>query len=219
MIFNESTIKMASTGVIPIYQRFVNGAPVPSSGRRSFRPREKYLILLVFLTFGIVCFGTFFFLPEYKGLNTVNNVYIKVYEQFQNAPQLLKPPLPHSNDIHNEIGIVRHGDSIDLDPHKLEDKVKLLAKIEQDLMNEKLLERPNVVPSAEVSLSSKSILKTVIPPQLDNQNNKDYIVETLPPAQHEKNIVVQGGEDKDPVARARRNKIKEVSDLHSSNNH
>lgn len=42
-----------------------------------------------------------------------------------------------------------------------------------------------------------------------NQVNEDNI-ETVPPAPAEKYPVVVGGEDKDPVARERRNKVKEV---------
>lgn len=202
---------MASTGVIPTYQRFVNGAPVPSVSRRSFRPREKYLILLVFLTFGVVCFGAFFFLPEYKGgTNAVNNVYVKWYEQLQNAPQILLPPPPHSNDVHNEIGLVRHGDSVVLDPHKLEDKVKLLAKIEQDELSQKVLERPNVIPSILNSLSSKSVIsKTALPLKVDEQAGNQERSYTPSPGSGER-YSIANGEDKDPVARERRNKVKQV---------
>lgn len=201
---------MASTGVIPTYQRFVNGAPVPTSSRRSFRPREKYLILLVFITFGVVCFGAFFFLPEYKGgTNAVNNVYVKWYEQLQNAPQILIPPPPHSNDVHSEIGLIRHGDSVILDPHKLEDKVKLLAKIEQDELNQKVLERPNVDPSALNAAGSKSSAsKTLSPLKPDFQGIKDTLA-TVTPGSNEK-YIIKHGEDKDPVARERRNKVKQV---------
>ncbi|KAK6633495.1 hypothetical protein RUM44_004102 [Polyplax serrata] len=197
---------MASTGIIPTYQRFVNGAPVPAAAKRSFRPREKCLILLVIVTFVIVCFGAFFDLPEYKSANAVNNVYMKVYEQLQNAPQLLIPPPPHSNDIHNDIGIVRHGDAVVLDPHKLEDRVKLLAKIEQDELNQRVLERPNLVKTNDDSVKNNN--KFGLPPRLkpDNELENRATVDHTP-----KNHLplVQGGEDGDPVTRERRNKIKQ----------
>lgn len=200
---------MASTGIIPTYQRFVNGAPVPAVPKRSFRPKEKYLILLVIITFVIVCFGAFFDLPEYKAANAVNSVYIKVYEQLQNAPQLLIPPPPHSNDVHNEIGIVRHGDAVVLDPHKLEDKVKLLAKIEQDELNQKVLERPNLVNSNHVNSNSNSVVdKSGLPPRLRHEDNLENAA-TLQ-ASKSNLPVVQGGEDNDLVTRERRNKVKQV---------
>ena len=56
---------MAASSVLPTFQRYVNGIPVPQ-GRKSLRMREKYIIVLVFLTFGVVCFGAFFFLPDLR---------------------------------------------------------------------------------------------------------------------------------------------------------
>lgn len=205
---------MASTGLIPTYQRFVNGAPVPAAPKRSFRPREKYLILLVLITFAIVCFGAFFDLPEYKTTNAVNNVYIKVYEQLQNAPQLLIPPPPHSNDVHSNVGIVRHGDPVVLDPHKLEDRVKLLAKIEQDELSQKVLERPNLVNANDVSVDGDDSVmdKSAMIP---SQSKRENVMEKIETGQTFKmNLpIIQGGEDGDSIARERRNKVKQVNEI------
>lgn len=113
---------MSSAGVLPSYQRFPGPAAgqLFGPGRRSFRPREKYLILLVFLTFGVVCFGAFFFLPDDYRANgaTVNSVY-RVYQRMQKAgPELLMPKPPHA-----------HRDDLDPqhheDPRLMQDKQKL----------------------------------------------------------------------------------------------
>lgn len=207
MLKRIKNVRMASTGIIPTYQRFVNGAPVPPAPKRSFRPREKYLILLVLITFAVVCFCAFFDLPEYKASTAVNNVYIKVYKQLQNAPQLLIPPPPHGSDVHNEL--VRHGDNVILDPHKHEDRVKLLAKIEQDEKNQRVLERPNSAIINDLSAKSNVVAdKSVLPPQM-GYDEAEKELQTVQASRFQLPII-QGGKDSDPVAEKRRNKVREV---------
>lgn len=130
----------ASTGVLPSYQRLANGVPVPLFSRRSFRPREKYLILLVFMTFGVVCFGAFFYLPDFRtGGAAVNSVY-RVYQRMQKAgPELLLPVPPRaSGDVkdsrssaigHPNAVPPGHEGSDHQDVHLLEDKQKLQVRI------------------------------------------------------------------------------------------
>lgn len=132
---------MTNASILPSYQRFVNGVPVPLFARRAFRPREKYLILLVFLTFGVVCFGAFFFLPDFRsgtGGAAVNSVY-RVYQRIQKAgPELLIPAPPHEHlgpmDPHGPgaahpnglpPGLGRHEDDQAPDIHLIADKEKL----------------------------------------------------------------------------------------------
>ncbi|XP_053603414.1 mannosyl-oligosaccharide alpha-1,2-mannosidase IA isoform X1 [Plodia interpunctella] len=138
------------TGILPSYQRFVNGVPVPSISRRSFRLREKYLIVSVLLTFGIVWLGALFYLPEFKSSSSVNDSVYKVYKHIQKAgPELLMPPPLAQNDV-GDPGIIRHGGGED--PHIIGDRNRLRAKIEED-MGMKVLERPqfDVVPSVSSS--------------------------------------------------------------------
>jgi mannosyl-oligosaccharide alpha-1,2-mannosidase len=54
---------MAAPGLLPT--KYVNGVPLPTS-RKTLRMREKYIILLVFVTFGTVCFGAFVYLPDFR---------------------------------------------------------------------------------------------------------------------------------------------------------
>jgi hypothetical protein len=81
-------------GLLPQYQRVNAGVPV-SMIRKSLRPREKCLILLVFATLGVVCFGAFFYLPDYGKVKPGpdRSVYYKVYQHVQKAgEELLMPP-------------------------------------------------------------------------------------------------------------------------------
>lgn len=121
-----------TSGILPTYQRLVNGVPATLFSRRSFRPRERYLIFLVFLTFGAICFGTFFFLPDFRsGGVAVNSVY-RVYQHIQKAgPELLIPAPPYSRDYfrdnsasHAEVPDM-HANGLGEDVHLVNDKLKL----------------------------------------------------------------------------------------------
>lgn len=199
-----------ASSILPSYQRFVNGVPVPLFSRRSFRPREKYLILLVFLTFGVVCFCTFFFLPDFRAGTSgaaVNSVY-RVYEHMQKAgPELLIPAPPRLQG--GLKGFMGHPNAVPFghegidnqDVHLLEDKQKLQAKINEEYQQQKTLEKPEVKDDSRVRASSSSSLV---------HYRKDDVLETVPPAPASKFPLTVGGEDKDPVARERRDKVKEM---------
>lgn len=136
--WRDTVAKMTTaSSILPSYQRFVNGVPVPLFSRRSFRPREKYLILLVFLTFVVVCFCTFFFLPDFRAGTSgaaVNSVY-RVYEHMQKAgPELLIPAPPRLQG--GLKGFMGHPNAVPFghegidnqDVHLLEDKQKLQVR-------------------------------------------------------------------------------------------
>lgn len=190
---------MTATGILPTYQRFVNGVPVPFS-RRYFRPREKYVIILAVLTFCLVFFCTFFFLPEFRGTNSFSEGGggYKVYEQLKKAgSEFLLPPPPPLGDS-KESKIIRHDDDTLEDPHVVDDREKLKAKIEQD-GELKVLERPDLGLRKSTSSTSR--------PKLLQENE----ILTIPPAPSDHYPLVINGEDRDPIIRKRRNKVKEVS--------
>ncbi len=83
---------MAATrdSVLPTYQRYINGVPVPQN-RKTLRLREKYIVLLVFVTFGTVCFGAFFFLPDLRDRVSVTGFH----ENFVQNVFLPKPEDSH----------------------------------------------------------------------------------------------------------------------------
>ncbi|XP_026296272.1 uncharacterized protein LOC100576383 isoform X5 [Apis mellifera] len=199
-----------TSSILPSYQRFVNGVPVPLFSRRSFRPREKYLIMLVFLTFGVVCFGTFFFLPDFRpgtGGVAVNSVY-RVYQHMQKAgPELLIPAPPRlQGGIKGSIGHLNavppgHEGIDHQDVHILQDKQKLQAKIDEEYQQQKMLEKPEVIGEIHVRVTSSPSLVL---------HRKNEVLETVPPAPASKLPLTVGGEDKDPIARERRDKVKEM---------
>lgn len=206
---------MTTTGILPTYQRFVNGVPVPFS-RRYFRPREKYVIILAVLTFGLVFFGTFFFLPEFRGTNNAADSVYKVYDQIKRAgPELLIPPPPYLSDSREAIRLVRHDDdSADVDPHILDDREKLKAKIEQD-GELKVLERPDMGLQLKTSSTSSKPNNNLPEPNVGGDRVNEGVpqesrIVTVPPAFSDHYPLVNRGEDSDPVARERRNKVKEV---------
>lgn len=200
---------MTATGILPTYQRFVNGVPVPFS-RRYFRPREKYVIILAVLTFCLVFFCTFFFLPEFRGGGGTNSFAdggggggYRVYEQLKKAgSDFLLPPPPPLGDV-KESKVVRHDDDTLEDPHVVDDREKLRAKIEQD-GELKVLERPDMGLIRKSSSTSSSSAR----PKL-SQGDDDVF--TVPPAPSDHYPLVTMGEDGNPTIRERRNKVKEVS--------
>lgn len=209
---------MTATSILPTYQRFVNGVPLPLS-RRSFRPREKYVIFLVVITFGLVCFGTFFFLPEFRGANSTADSVYKVYDQIKRAgPELLIPPPPHMEEK-DAPKLIRHDDDTQLDPHVIGDREKLKAKIEQD-GELKVLERPDIRPVQNNQKTSSTASKSDNFNELDENVGREIegvlvpqetSIVTVPPAFSDHYPDVNRGEDHDSLARERRNKIKEVS--------
>lgn len=214
---------MTASSILPTHQRFVNGVPVPFS-RRSFRPREKYVIFLVFITFGLVCFGTLFFLPEFRGANSTADSVYKVYDHLKRAgPELLIPPPPHLDEKDNsQQKLLRHDhDETQIDPHVIDDRQKLKEKIEQD-GELKVLERPDIGPFQKTSSTAS---KSEVINQLDENVGREIdgiigggdgildpsSIVTVPPALSDHYPDVNKGEDSDPTARERRNKVKEVS--------
>ena len=135
-----------------------------------FRPKEKYLIFLVLITFLFVCFSAVFFLPDKlvdeKGGHG-NRVY-RVYKGLQDAGRdfiLPAPPVATAIPM-GKVGTgkdpesvlelnpnVRHGEHGMLDKHKIEDKSRLLAQIELDeqikilrqKQQQQVLPKPNII--------------------------------------------------------------------------
>lgn len=165
--------------MLPQYARISSSNSTNLFVRRSFRTREKCLILLVFLTLGFVCFGGFFYLPDNFGAEKVLNVY----KQFQRAgPEIFIPAPPHAHGHHS-------GED---DPHG--DKAKLQAKIQE--LND-FLEKPET--KRDVDPQEAPLMNAPSP-----EASSKATVET-PGA-----LNFVNGEDADPIARQRRNKVKEV---------
>jgi len=186
---------------------------------------------MVFMTFGSVCFGAIFFLPEFRG-----GVSIKQIRKAGPDLFLPPPPLGQIEDPERIPGggkVIHHNEMNDIDPHKIEDKVKLIAKIEQDIERAKLenqrhpakvLDKPKLFPDIndnELAATVMSDIKEEIRAdkesflarreeerksldELKRQESQSVVLE------HPGGPKVQGGEPNDDVTKQRREKIKEM---------
>jgi mannosyl-oligosaccharide alpha-1,2-mannosidase len=160
---------------------------------------------MIFGAFILIFCGTFFYLPELRsGSGTRESVY-KVYKKMQDAgPDLLIPAPPHADE--RKDAIRPHAKHFphqhDEDPHIVEDRYRLKAKVDEDLRNVKVLEKPDM--AIEDRASSAGI-------HVDEKVDV-YVagVKTVPP-KGRSHPVVTGGEDSDESIRQKRLKIVEVS--------
>lgn len=188
---------MASNTPLPTFQRYVNGAPLPSSNRRSFRPLEKYLMFLVLFTVGLVFFGAFFYLPEFK--TSASQTGSKIYEHIQKAPELFQAPAPVD---HLGLALVHH-DLNKPDPHVLSDQERLRRKIFEDEQSKKVLERPNI---GNNERSSSSSINTIVP-----QESSIKPSALVKPESNVALFTISDEEDPDPDIRMKRETVKKVS--------
>lgn len=188
--------------MIPQYSR-LNSAPSTSFLRRSFRTREKCLILLVFLTFCFVCFGGFFYLPDDFGTDKV----IKVYKQFQKAGPEIFIPAPPIAHHHGGGGGGHNGMSDEEDPHIVGDRAKLNAKIQEELGD--ILEKPDTLIMNHKQTKPQAAPPLVAAAVIPSSNDDNDLIENKGTNGMKFNLV--NGEDRDPVNRERRNRVKDVS--------
>lgn len=189
------------TEMLPTYSRLGTST---SSVRRALRTREKFLILLLLATLAFVCFGGVFYLPDnFVGSDKVR----EVYKQIQNAgPEIFipAPPIARQNHQHGIDWKNSVDNQIDGEKHILNDRNRLHAKIQGDW-----------------AAAADHLEK----PQPKQQNNDSPLMSPLAPEKREAEVPVDGagvadapdlqiilpsGEDPDPIARERRNKIREV---------
>lgn len=188
--------------MLPTYSRTSGTGNVQLSSklltttRKALRTREKFLILLLFATLGFVCLGGFFYLPD----NFVQSDKVRaVYQKIQNAgPEMFMQPPPvvrrHRHGIDTSDGDTSNGD----DSHISNDRDRLNAKINNEWIDDGHLEKPKLY---------NGVVGDVKPVQVPTTPAAEQVVFGI----QEDNIFRPNGEDKDPIARERRDKVKEVS--------
>ncbi|KAK7107386.1 mannosyl-oligosaccharide 1,2-alpha-mannosidase IA-like [Littorina saxatilis] len=202
---------MAASGVLPTYQRYVNGVPVPA-GRKTLRLREKYIILLVFATFGIVCFGAFFFLPNLQDRVTM----VEVRKRFRDAGEGLFLP-QQEGDSHEGKVIPRHDDDL-VDPHKIDDKIRLQMNIEKDMANVKVKKELDKqgIKGEEVKKLQGNIQedKDKILQKQKEEEEKKKLEEKQKALQveqdHAGHVGAKGGEPQDSTAKEKRDTVRKM---------
>lgn len=168
--------------MLPTYSRLSNSGNSTIFNRKSFRSREKILIILVLLTFGFVCFGGFFLLPDNFGADRV----YRAYKELKRAgPEIFIPAPPAA-----------HGINSDEDPHIVGDRAKLAAKINDELGQ--ILEKPEL---RKDLIGGDDEPNMAVPPFPDSLTEPTASVL----------LIKNNAEDPDPAVRTKRNKVKEVS--------
>ncbi|KAL9879152.1 mannosyl-oligosaccharide alpha-1,2-mannosidase IA-like isoform 1-T1 [Glossina fuscipes fuscipes] len=190
-------------------------------GRKSnLHYREKCLIGLVLATLCLLCFAGIFLLPDNFGSERV----LRVYKQFQKAgPEIFIPAPP----------LAMHG-SKDNDPHFLDDRQKLEAKIKEELGE--ILDRPQLQQnqiandeSPQQADDNDQQQQGAAPPHLDTNGVVIGTSQTADPTHNDDlpvldnnnlpvgNVNIQlplgGHADNDAAAEEKRIKIKEVRDF------
>ena len=183
------TSKMATSSVLPTHQRYINGVPVPQS-RKTLRLKEKYIIVLVFISFGLVCFGAFMFLPD---------LGVQVRQKQIDAASDIFFPQPE-NDANS---FKNHPNEAD-DAHEF-DRNRLNNQIKNDIA---LHEQLNIPKDEHDNLKNdinedKAILKKK---QEDDHREKNLIVEK----DHDGHEGAQGGIPSDEETKQRQAKVREV---------
>ena len=136
---------MASAGgLLPTYQqqKYVNGVPLSTVGRRTLRLREKYILILVVSVFAFVCFGAIFFMPDMRDRVVSADGHIGPVD----IGDMFVPRLP-AGGIPN-----RHGQGNLRDPHDLNDERIFRDRVQQAPHHRAISEWPR--PQSLHSLSS-----------------------------------------------------------------
>ncbi|OWF42049.1 mannosyl-oligosaccharide 1,2-alpha-mannosidase IA-like [Mizuhopecten yessoensis] len=215
---------MAASGILPTtQQRYMNGVPLPTA-RKTLRMKEKYVILLVFVTFGSVCFGAFFFLPDLRERVNV----IEMRKHMQNVDTMIFPkPGEGSNDLSPGKGKILRHDNSGVDTHKIDDKERLRKQMEiqweQEKMAEAVAKRLNMSKDdtkkvqGEIQGEKEKMIqkkKEVEAQQKEEEQEKLKEVQK----DHEGGLGAQGGEPKDEETAERRAEIRRMM-LHAWNNY
>ncbi|XP_013793251.2 mannosyl-oligosaccharide 1,2-alpha-mannosidase IB-like, partial [Limulus polyphemus] len=215
---------MVSGAILPMYGRYLNGVPLTLSGRKKLRLREKFILFSVFGTFGVICMGSLYFLPEFRS-GTGSTIHT-AYEHIKDASHDFLLPSPPHDEVNN-LNAVRHGhvNRVGLDPHRFEDRVKLNQKIQEDIDKEKNgnniesekvekeLPTNNHIVQVKIENKKQSEYKYAKNVDLNNRYNSESLPLKIKMEEGDKGNVINeshGREPTDPVMRERRNRIKEM---------
>lgn len=191
-----------------MHSRYFNGVPLPSS-RKPFRSKERCFIFLIFGAFILIFCGTFFYLPELRSSSGTRESVYKVYKKMQDAgPDLLIPAPPHADELRDAVRPPAKHFSYqgNDDPHIVEDRFRLKAKVDEELRSLKVLEKPDIAVANKASSPGMRADVNIFRESADHATG----IKTIPPKGYP-HPVVTGGEDTDDDIRQKRQKIVQVS--------
>lgn len=189
----ENVANMAAY-VLPVSQKFINGVPVPQ-GRKTLRLKEKYIILLVFVTFGLVCFGAFFFLPDLRDRVRLNNI--------RGVDEMM---IPRRGIDKGQV--IKHDDE---HVHLNDEKLKFKEQVNRDVDIAKIGKKLNIsehdAANIKKSIDSEkeemaNLRKEEARRKAEEEKKKDRKVEGG-----------QGGAPSDPEVKKKRDKVREVRNI------
>lgn len=176
--------------------------------------REKYIILLVFATFGVVCFGAFFFLPDLRDRVSVP----EMKKQIQSFGDDMFMPGGQKGASGQMRHVDNHGDAEDI--HKVVDKAKLEEKIAEEFAKQKVLEelseKANIAKDDTLKFQEKikedkdKILEQQRIKEMEMKEEEERKLKERVHKEHEGGDGTQGGEPSDPDVKQKRDKVKEV---------
>ncbi|KAG1681970.1 Mannosyl-oligosaccharide 1,2-alpha-mannosidase IB [Nymphon striatum] len=163
---------------LPLYKRYINGVPLPTNSRKTLRLREKYILFIILILFGFVCYISIFFLPDLRGNKNIS----KAYKGLRKPVEDVFLPRPEEAS-RNSAGynVILHGlnNDIVLEPHVLDDKAKLLKKVEDNLNVDKSVPRnqvakPNLNPHGLKQVKGPSTKKPSQDISVDDHSNEMF---------------------------------------------
>ncbi|KAK3097401.1 hypothetical protein FSP39_009319 [Pinctada imbricata] len=200
----------ASVGILPTSQKYVNGVPIPQ-GRKTLRLKEKYIIILVFATFGIVCFGAFFFLPDLRDRVRVDNIRSHLQNVNMVIPQ-------HGDKVDTDgRGFKRH-DNDNVDHHLVHDKGELNKKViehweqikKEDVEKKLQIPKDQVLEHVKEKEREKEELKKAREEELKRKKAEEEEKARQVNKVHEGGVGAQGGEPSDEDTKSKRDTIREM---------
>lgn len=186
--------------MLPTYNRMTT---INSRKIWTCRNPEKLLIILVVVSFCFVCFGAFFLLPDNFGSDKVT----RIYKHLKDAPEIFLPAPP-----------IKHGENEDI--HLIDDREKLKEKIIHE-MGSDILEKPETDKNQnERDLANQGnganelgVVGQIKPPAHPAAPASQEALNAIKDAKSALEHQIEHSDDKDPVAKQRRDKVKEVSQI------
>jgi len=182
-------------GLLPTYQqqKYINGMPLSTVGRRTLRLREKYILLLVVSVFAFVCFGAIFFMPDMRD-RVASDGHIGPVD----IGDMFVPRLP-AGGIQN-----RHGQGSLRDPHDLNDERIFRDRVQQAPHRQPISELPrpqSLLPSSAggLNVADRQVVDS-------DRGNARQLNDTVK--------VPSNSSQMDNVTRERQEKVKQVTLLH-----
>jgi len=181
-------------GLLPLYQqqKYLNGVPVSTVGRRTLRLREKYILVLVISVFAFVCFGAIFFMPDMRDRVGYADGHIGPVD----IGDMFVPRLP-AGGVQN-----RHGRGSLRDPHDLNDERNFRDRVQLH-RPDRDWPRPQGLPASSdgLNVATRQVVEAVRTAKLVNDSVKDGRMVVNSPANSSR---------MDNVTRERQEKVKQV---------